>query len=81
MRGEYKTPGGKLVGVRVTHDGTGRWHCHVDGDFFIDGDDAETLTVVSAMERQLERCACLMDGGTDADNGRNLTVERRVDIR
>lgn len=79
MRGEYKTPGGKLVGVRVTHDGTGRWHCHVDGDFFIDGDDAETLTVISAMERQLERCACLMDGGTDADSGRNLTVERRVE--
>ena len=55
MRGEYKTPGGKLAGVAVVCDDAGRWHCHVDGDFFIDGDDGEVRAVIETLERQLER--------------------------
>ena len=36
-RGEYKTPGGKLVGVNVDVTTDGRvTDCHVDGDFFVD---------------------------------------------
>lgn len=54
MRGEYKTPGGKLAGVCVERDGDGRLHCRIDGDFFIDGDDAETQAVIRDMERQLD---------------------------
>ena len=36
MRGEYKTPGGKLVGVSVSCDPAGFvTSCHIDGDFFL----------------------------------------------
>ncbi|KAB7787372.1 lipoate--protein ligase family protein [Bifidobacterium cebidarum] len=42
-RGEYKTPGGKLVAVNVTLDvdGTVR-SCRLDGDFFVNAPDDET---------------------------------------
>ena len=37
MRGEYKTPGGKLVGVNVVADAQGDARsCTIDGDFFIE---------------------------------------------
>ncbi|MDF7640353.1 lipoate--protein ligase family protein [Bifidobacterium sp. ESL0784] len=40
MRGEYKTPGGKLVGVDVVVDAAGKpVTCTIDGDFFVLGDD------------------------------------------
>ncbi|MCO6558896.1 MAG: lipoate--protein ligase family protein [Bifidobacterium sp.] len=40
MRGEYKTPGGKLVGVDVIVDKGGKpVSSTIDGDFFILGDD------------------------------------------
>ncbi|WEV72193.1 lipoate--protein ligase family protein [Bifidobacterium sp. ESL0790] len=40
MRGEYKTPGGKLVAVNIEVDGSGLpVSCVIDGDFFIDTDD------------------------------------------
>lgn len=55
MRGECKTPGGKLVGVSVVRGGEGFWQCHLDGDFFIDGDDTEVRTVLDRAERVLER--------------------------
>ena len=35
MRGESKTPGGKLVGVSLMRV-DGRWQCCLDGDFFVD---------------------------------------------
>lgn len=79
MRGEYKTPGGKLAGVRVERDEAGRWHCHVDGDFFIDGDDAEVRAVIEAMERRLEQCVCLVDSSIDADDERNQAVKQNVE--
>lgn len=55
MRGECKTPGGKLVGVSIVRGGEGFWQCHLDGDFFIDGDDTEVRTVLDRAERVLER--------------------------
>lgn len=55
IRGECKTPGGKLVGVSVVRGGEGFWQCHLDGDFFIDGDDTEVRTVLDRAERVLER--------------------------
>ncbi|NMM96655.1 ligase [Bifidobacterium sp. DSM 109960] len=54
MRGEYKTPGGKLAGVCVEYGADGRPHCRIDGDFFIDGDDAEAQAVIRGMERRLD---------------------------
>lgn len=35
MRGEAKTPDGKLVGVSLMRV-DGRWQCRLDGDFFVD---------------------------------------------
>lgn len=55
MRGECKISGGKLVGVSVVRGGEGFWQCHLDGDFFIDGDDTEVRTVLDRAERVLER--------------------------
>ncbi|MBT1161555.1 MULTISPECIES: lipoate--protein ligase family protein [Bifidobacterium] len=60
LRGECKTPGGKLVAVRVTVDGrvgdaAGRnvVGCRLDGDFFVDGDDAAARELIDAIERAL----------------------------
>ncbi|RSX53437.1 lipoate-protein ligase A [Bifidobacterium goeldii] len=55
MRGEYKTPGGKLVGVNVTVDAqSGRaTACHVDGDFFVEGDDTAANTLIADIEHAL----------------------------
>ena len=60
MRGEYKTPGGKLVGVDVTIDGDrapslGSYHirdCRIDGDFFIDGGDEEDADCLLTQTQQ-----------------------------
>ena len=40
MRGESKTPGGKLVGVSLMRV-DGRWQCRLDGDFFVDATSDE----------------------------------------
>ena len=62
-RGLYKQPGGKLVGVsvRVSHarqaNGTRTVECHIDGDFFLDGDENDTQRMLRSMETTLERCA------------------------
>ena len=55
MRGEYKTPGGKLVGVNVDVDDAGTvTACHLDGDFFIDGGDDQTAEqLISSIETAL----------------------------
>lgn len=54
-RGEYKTPGGKLTGVTVLHDGGLLTGCRVDGDFFIEGADGEALALIADIERALVR--------------------------
>lgn len=49
-RGEYKTPGGKLVGVNVDVTTDGRvTDCHVDGDFFVDESGAADVDVDAVM--------------------------------
>lgn len=56
-RGECKRPGGKLVGVTVAcaPDNGHVVGCRVDGDFFVEGDDA-------AVDRYLRRLnAALLD--------------------
>ena len=54
MRGEYKTPGGKLVGVSVSCDPAGFvTSCHIDGDFFMEGDETGQRTLLAALETAL----------------------------
>lgn len=55
MRGECKTPGGKLVGVNVTFDELTRRvvSCHLDGDFFIEGDDSSAHALIADIEQAL----------------------------
>lgn len=76
MRGEYKTPGGKLVAVNVEVDGdvTNKGSsptqteataggvsavarrvrsCRLDGDFFIEGDDAAAQSLIKDLEHAL----------------------------
>ncbi|WEV74309.1 lipoate--protein ligase family protein [Bifidobacterium sp. ESL0798] len=49
MRGEYKTPGGKLVGVDVVVDAAGKpVTCTIDGDFFVLGDDDDAARAMLA---------------------------------
>ena len=63
IRGLYKQPGGKLVGVsvRLSHarrmEDTRAVECHIDGDFFLDGDKDDTWRMLRSMETALERCA------------------------
>lgn len=63
IRGLYKQPGGKLVGVsvRLSHarrmEDTHAVECHIDGDFFLDGDEDDTWRMLRSMETALERCA------------------------
>lgn len=59
-RGEYKTPGGKLVGVSLERDADGRvLTCHIDGDFFVDGgDDADARRLLDTLERSLASGVC-----------------------
>ncbi|WEV67756.1 lipoate--protein ligase family protein [Bifidobacterium sp. ESL0769] len=48
MRGEYKTPGGKLVGVEAVVNGAGKpVSCTIDGDFFVLGDDDAAKAMLS----------------------------------
>lgn len=50
MRGEYKTPGGKLVGVTVACDPAGFiTSCSIDGDFFMEGEESEQQVVLGAL--------------------------------
>lgn len=75
MRGEYKTPGGKLVAVNVevddvTNKGSSPTQteataggvsavarpvrsCRLDGDFFIEGDDAAAQSLIKDLEHAL----------------------------
>ncbi len=50
MRGESKTPGGKLVGVSLMR-ADGCWQCHLDGDFFV---DAASDEAVGSLLRDIE---------------------------
>ncbi|WEV59909.1 lipoate--protein ligase family protein [Bifidobacterium sp. ESL0728] len=62
MRGEYKTPGGKLVGVEVVTDESGRpVTCTIDGDFFVLGDDAAIRSMLSDLEKALVSGRALAD--------------------
>ena len=52
MRGEYKTPGGKLVAVNVEADQDGRIvRVHVDGDFFV---EAESDAAADALLQDID---------------------------
>lgn len=54
MRGEYKTPGGKLVGVTVSCDPAGFvTSCSIDGDFFMEGDESGQRALLTALEEAL----------------------------
>lgn len=54
MRGEYKTPGGKLVGVDVDVNREGYpLSCSIDGDFFVMGDDGVARLLLRDLERAL----------------------------
>lgn len=71
MRGECKTPGGKLVAVNVAVDQQGRIdEVHVDGDFFVDSpSDAAAEGLLHDVERALaagERVQPVIDAHTDA---------------
>lgn len=84
IRGEYKTPGGKLSGVSVAYGSDGLWRCRLDGDFFIDGDDREVRAVLEQVERVLERFAPDAGDGMAADtpgrvSGTELLMEHRVE--
>ncbi|MDF7665561.1 lipoate--protein ligase family protein [Bifidobacterium sp. ESL0745] len=54
MRGEYKTPGGKLVGVDVVVDAGGNpVSCAIDGDFFVLGEDDAAHVMLADIGRAL----------------------------
>ncbi|MCH4208856.1 lipoate--protein ligase family protein [Bifidobacterium sp.] len=62
-RGECKTVGGKLVGVNVRRDRSGRIvHCRLDGDFFLDGLDADARAETEAAELLHDVEQALADG-------------------
>lgn len=58
LRGEYKTPGGKLVAVTIAVDGGGAvCSVRLDGDFFVESVDGSTAadTAADALLRDIER--------------------------
>lgn len=57
-RGAVKTPGGKLVAVTVQTDQSGLpVACRLDGDFFIDGDEMQSRSLLDDLEQTLLICA------------------------
>lgn len=53
-RGEYKTPGGKLVGVSLFIDDDGQVvRGQLDGDFFVEGNDIECKALIRQIEQLL----------------------------
>lgn len=57
-RGAVKTPGGKLVAVTVQTDRSGLpVACRLDGDFFIDGDEMQSRSLLDDLEQTLLICA------------------------
>ena len=57
-RGVIKTPGGKLVAVTVATNPMGSVNeCRLDGDFFIDGDEVRSRSLLDDLERTLLACA------------------------
>lgn len=57
-RGAVKTPGGKLVAVTVQADQSGLpVACRLDGDFFIDGDEIRSRSLLDDLEQTLLICA------------------------
>lgn len=58
MRGLAKTRGGKLIAVTVLTDDVGTvTACHIDGDFFIEGDDDASRNLIADLEQTLALCA------------------------
>ena len=57
-RGVVKMPGGKLVAVTVQTDQSGLpIACRLDGDFFIDGDEMQSRSLLDDLEQTLLICA------------------------
>lgn len=62
MRGLAKTRGGKLIAVTVLTDDVGTvTACHIDGDFFIEGDDDASRALIADLEQSLALCAADRD--------------------
>lgn len=56
LRGECKTPGGKLVAVTIAVDGGGAVRsARLDGDFFVEVVDGDADAVADALLRDIER--------------------------
>ena len=63
-RGAVKTPGGKLVAVTVQTDRSGLpVACRLDGDFFIDGDEIRSRSLLDDLEQTLLICAREVSAG------------------
>lgn len=82
MRGEVKTPGGKLVGVDVDVDDTGRvQRCTLDGDFFAEGDEVRVRALIAAIGGALARGWNSWVGqGTCADSSADVRTELGVAV-
>ena len=53
--------------------------CHIDGDFFLDGDDAGTRNLLHSMECALEQCAArCLSGSMVSERGVTAAVERTM---
>ena len=53
--------------------------CHIDGDFFLDGDDAGTRNLLHSMECALEQCAaCCLSGSMVSERDVTAAVERTM---
>ena len=86
-RGVIKTPGGKLVAVTVATDSMGLVNeCRLDGDFFIDGDEVRSRSLLDDLERTLLACARgaaarvtgTQDGDAPASAGKSRLPRGRI---
>ncbi len=92
MRGESKTPGGKLVGVSLMRV-DGRWRCRLDGDFFVDAaSDEATDRLLRDIETALGSFAAHHDDVVAQADSSSIvcdgvsrlvsqTIERHADAR
>lgn len=77
MRGRCKRPGGKLVAVDF-HDGGTRLSCRIDGDFFVDGDDAAAASLMADIGESL--AAVVPSAARNVRAGIDATAVRAVAV-
>lgn len=65
-RGEYKTPGGKLVGINLEWNSRGEIiDCRIDGDFFVESEDYRNQDIDGMIKAFFETLQnALRNGGT-----------------